>query len=33
MDLQEVGWVDVVSIDLAHRGLALVNAVLSFRVP
>jgi len=36
MDLQEVGWVIMDSIDLAHdrdRGLALVNAVMGFRVP
>jgi hypothetical protein len=36
MDLQEVGWGGMDWIDLAHdrdRGLALVNVVMSFRVP
>jgi hypothetical protein len=36
MDLGEVGWGDVVSIDLAqdrNRWRALVNSVLNLRVP
>jgi hypothetical protein len=36
MDLQEVGWGGMDWSDLAHdmdSGLALANAVMSFRVP